>query len=397
MRNKKAALLLFFIIVVLLSSGCIFNNLFNNIPVIEAISDQIGKVGQEFTYLVVAYDPDNGELTYSLTEKPEGMQIGSSTGLINWTPGESHVGTFTVEVKVSNGNSFEVKTFEITIEDIYLASIEVSPADINTYVGNSKTITSVTAYYDNGESTDLAFTDCIYDSADTDVATVNNGMITGVSAGSAIVTVSYIENGITRTDTVNITVEDISLTSITVLPSTMNIVEVNYKDITSIAAHYDDGSSVSILDSASYSSNHTGIASVSTTGRVTGVSTGSAIVTVSYTENGITKTDTVNVTVEDISLTSITVLPSTMSMFIGSTKSITSIAAHYDDGSSVSIELSLAAYQSSNTNATVNNNGLISGVSTGTAIITVSYAEDGITKTDTVSVTVISPGGGGGG
>ena len=77
---------------------------------------------------------------------------------------------------------------------------------------------------------------------------------------------------------------------------------------------------------------------------------------------------------------------------------------HYDSflpitagGSSVSIELSLAAYQSSNTNATVNNNGLISGVSTGTAIITVSYAEDGITKTDTVSVTVISPGGGGGG
>jgi uncharacterized protein YjdB len=234
------------------------------------------------------------------------MQIEGSAGLINWTPGENQIGTFTVEVKVSNGNSFEVKTFEITIEDIYLASIEVYPANVNIYVGNSNTITSVTANYDNGDSADLALSDCNYDSADTDIATVNNGLITGVSAGSAVITVTY-------------------------------------------------------------------------------------------TEDGITKTDTVNVTVKNISLTSITVLPSTMSMYVGSSKNITSITAHYDDGSSVSIELSLAAYQSSNTNVTVNSNGLITGISTGAVIITVSYTEDGITQTDTVSVTVISPGGGGGG
>lgn len=313
MRNKNAALLLFFIIVitVLLSSGCISDGLSSGAPVIESILNQTGKVGQEFTYQVIAYDPENGELTYTLTEKPEGMEIESSTGLITWTPGENQIETFTVEVKVSNGNCFSLEQFEITIEDV-----------------------------------------------------------SSISA---------------------------SLTSITVLPSTMSIVVGNNTSITSIAAYYDDGSSVSVLGLASYSSNNTGIASVSTTGRVTGVSAGSAVITVTYTEDGITKTDTVNVTVEDISLTSITVLPSTMSMYVGSSKNITSITAHYDDGSSVSIELSLAAYQSSNTNATVNSNGLITGISTGAVIITVSYTEDGITQTDTVSVTVISPGGGGGG
>jgi len=82
----------------ILSSGCIFNIR----PVVEAIPDQIGKEGQEFTYQVIAYDPNSGELTYSLTEKPEEMEIGSSTGLITWTPGESQIGTFTVEVEVSN-------------------------------------------------------------------------------------------------------------------------------------------------------------------------------------------------------------------------------------------------------------------------------------------------------
>ena len=88
MRSKKVLLsLVFILIMALLSSGCLFNIR----PVIEAISDQTGKVCQEFTYQVIAYDPDNGELTYSLTEKPEGMQIGSSTGLITWTPGEYHI------------------------------------------------------------------------------------------------------------------------------------------------------------------------------------------------------------------------------------------------------------------------------------------------------------------
>ena len=312
MRNKRVVLLFFFIIVAaLLSSGCIPGDLLSGTPVIESISNQIGKVGQEFTYQVIAYDPENGELTYSLTEKPEGMQTGSSTGLITWTPGESQIGTFTVEIKVSNGNSFSLEQFEITIEDV-----------------------------------------------------------SSISA---------------------------SLTSITVLPSVMSIVVGNYKDISSVTAHYDGASSASVLDSASYSSNHTGISSVNTTGRVTGVSAGSAVITVTYTEGGITRTDTVNVTVEDISLTSIVVLPSDMTLYIGSTKSVTSVTAYYDDGSSVSIELSLAAYQSNSTNATVNNNGLITGVSTGAATITVSYTEDGITKTDTVSVTVISPGGGCGG
>jgi len=198
-------------IVALLFSGCIPSDLSSGTPVIDSISNQIGKAGQEFIYQVIAYDTGSGELNYSFTKQPEGMQIGSSTGLINWTPGEGQIGTFTVEVKVSNGNSFSLEQFGITIEDV----------------------SSIPA----------------------------------------------------------------SLTSITILPSVMSIVVGNNKDISSLTAHYDDVSSASVLDSASYSSNNTGIASVSATGRVIGVSAGLAIITVSYTEDGITKTDTVSVTV----------------------------------------------------------------------------------------------------
>ena len=391
MRSKKAIFLLLVIIVALLSSGC--SSLLNRRPVIEAISDQIRKVGQEFIYQVIAYDPDNGELTYSLTEKPEGMQIESTTGIINWIPGEDQIGTFNVEVKVSDGNSFNIEKFDITVEDIFLTSIEVSPANINVYVGNSNTITSVTAHYDNGDSIDLSLADCDYTSSDTNIATVNNnGLITGVSAGTAVITVTYTEGGITKTDTVSVTIEDISLASIEVSPTSINIYVGNSSTINSITAFYNDGSNASIaLSWATYQSSNTNIAIVNNSGLITGVSTGTAIITISYTEGGITKADMIGVTVSEIPkvLTSITVLPSTMSMYVGNSENITSVTAHYNDGSNDSITLSLATYQSSNTTiATVNNNGLITGVSTGTAVITVSYTEGGITKADMIGVTV---------
>jgi uncharacterized protein YjdB len=282
-RSKTALLLLVSIIVgILLSSGCLFNTK----PVIEAISDQMGKVGQEFIYQVIAYDPDNGELAYSLNEKPEGMQIGSSTGLINWTPGENQIGTFTVEVKVSNGNSFSVKQFKITIEIIYLTSIEVSPSTMSIYVGNSNNITLVTAHYDNGDSVDLALADCNYSSSNTGIATVSgSGVITGVSAGTATITVSYTEDSISKTDTVSVMVEDISLTSISGLPSNMNMYVGNSKNITSITAYYNDGSNTSItLSLADYQSTNSNIATVSGSGVITGVSAGTATITVTYTQ-----------------------------------------------------------------------------------------------------------------
>ena len=299
MRSKKVIFLLFIVLVTLLSSGCIFSDFFNRRPVIETISDQIGKVGQEFIYQVIAYDPDNGELTYSLTEKPEDMQIESSTGLINWIPGEDQIGTFTVEVKVSDGSSFNIEKFEITIEDIFLTSIEVSPANINIYVGNSTNINSIIAFYNDGSNNSITLSLATYQSSNINIATVNNnGLITGISTGTTVITVSYTEGDITKADTVEVTVENVYLTSIDVLPPTMSVYIGNFDNITSVTAHYSDGSSLSIgLDSAIYSSDNTDIATVSTTGKVTGISKGTTIIIVTYTEGGITKTGTVGVTV----------------------------------------------------------------------------------------------------
>jgi len=87
-----------------------------------------------------------------------------------------------------------------------LSSIEVSPETMNIGVGDSQSIDSITAYYNNGSITDISLNACTYISSNTGVATVDTGVITAVAPGSATITVGYSENDITKTDTVAVTV-----------------------------------------------------------------------------------------------------------------------------------------------------------------------------------------------
>ena len=103
-------------------------------------------------------------------------------------------------------------------------------------------------------------------------------------------------------------------------------------------------------------------------------------------------------TIDEAKLTSIVVLPATMEITAGSSKTITSVTAHYDNSTSAGIALTACTYESNNLTYVTVLNGVItvSGSCTGaTAIITVSYTEDGLTKSDTVTVTVPAPASGG--
>jgi len=100
------------------------------------------------------------------------------------------------------------------------------------------------------------------------------------------------------------------------------------------------------------------------------------------------------VTVSEIVLTSIEVIPSTMSLREEDSNLLNLIflivTANYDYGPSKNIALRNCTYESSNTNiADVGHTGVISGIFNGSATITVSYTEGNVTKSDNVDVTVI--------
>ncbi len=102
----------------------------------------------------------------------------------------------------------EVKAYQATKINIEFYSqgtldkINVLPSttNITLSLGNTVTISSVTAYYSDCSSANIPLTNCTYSSNDA-CATVNSsGTITGISAGAAIITISYTEGGITKTD-----------------------------------------------------------------------------------------------------------------------------------------------------------------------------------------------------
>ena len=134
---------------------------------------------------------------------------------------------------------------------------------------------------------------------------------------------------------------------------------------------------------------------MSESGVITGVSAGTATIIVAYTEGGITEIDTAGVTVLEAPkvLTSISVLPSTMSIRKGQSQTISSITAYYNNAPPANIGLTACDYDSNKTNVTVAD-GIISVspyCAATTAIITVTYTEDGVAEKDYVTVTV--PGG----
>ena len=100
------------------------------------------------------------------------------------------------------------------------------------------------------------------------------------------------------------------------------------------------------------------------------------------------------VTVSEIVLTSIEIIPSTMTLAeeVSNVLNLISliVTANYDYGPSKNIALRNCTYESSNTNiADVGHTGVISGIFNGSATITVSYTEGNVTKSDTIDVTVI--------
>lgn len=92
----------------------------NHPPTITSAPVAAATVGQAYSYDVEATDPDTGDvLTYSLPVAPTGMQINSTTGLIQWTPTAAQVGSQNVTVRVADQSGlFAEQSFTVTVRSV---------------------------------------------------------------------------------------------------------------------------------------------------------------------------------------------------------------------------------------------------------------------------------------
>jgi hypothetical protein len=368
----------------------------NHAPTIISTPDTMATVGVLYVYDVNATDSDGDIPSYSLTTNPTDMTIDSVTGVISWTATIAQIGDHDVVVEVSDGEKSTTQSFTITVHDV-LTEIIVLPETMTLFEGGkTETIASVTARYNNGDTEPIALAACTYGSNNLAAATVAAGVVTSVDPGIATITVTYTEGTVTKTDTVEVTVNEIVLTEIIVLPETMTLFEGGKTEtIASVLARYNNGDTAPIaLGACTYGSDDLGVATVAV-GEVTTVDDGTATITVTYVEGGVTKTDTVEVTVNEIVLDHIVVLPETMDLFItvvgsGETETIASVTAHYNNGDTAPIALGACTYHCEDVTVATVAAGVVTAVGAGTTTIHVNYNEGTTSKSDTIEVNVSS-------
>jgi PKD repeat protein len=91
-------------------------------PAITPIPDRTVVLGQPFSYDVEA--SGHPAPTFSLTQKPAGMAINPTTGLISWTPAAA--GTFNVTVEAINSQGVDPESFTITVLEEFLLFLPVA-------------------------------------------------------------------------------------------------------------------------------------------------------------------------------------------------------------------------------------------------------------------------------
>jgi uncharacterized protein YjdB len=212
-----------------------------------------------------------------------------------------------------------------------------------------------------------------YTTSNSAVATVNaGGVVTAVAAGKVTITAS--SGG--KTGTADVTVTPVPVASVAVSPSSPAIVVG--RTVTLTAQALAENGQVLTGRVVSWSSSAPAIATVSSTGVVTGLRVGSVVIFASI--DGVL--GHANVTVVPVPVASVTVSPATASVAIGLT---TQLTASLFDASGNALSGRVVSWSSSqSTVAAVSSTGVVSGISGGTATITAT--SEGKSGSATVNV-----------
>jgi uncharacterized protein YjdB len=200
------------------------------------------------------------------------------------------------------------------------------------------------------------------------VASVANGLVTGVSQGTTPIHATY--QGLQATGAIQVTAGDQPTPTVTSLTVSGNTnISVGQNSQLTATAHFSDGSSQNVTSAATWSSATPSVATV-LGGLVHGVAQGAAPITASY--GGQNATVTVNVSGSTGPVVNSLSVTGTSPMTVGQQAQYTAIA-NMSDGSSPNVT-SQSQWTSTNPSvATVDSNGVVTAIAQGTTTITATY------------------------
>jgi uncharacterized protein YjdB len=300
--------------------------------------------------------------------------------VISWTTNRPSVATVTSEGLVTAVGAGSATITAASEGRSATATITVAPRPVSAVIVSPEAVTifatqtvQLSALVTDDRGMVLTGKQVTFSSNNNQIATVSSqGLVTGVSAGTAVITAT--SEGATGRSTITIAPDPVATVEIS--PSTASVVVGQTTQLTAIARNV-RGQALTGRTVIWTSSSPT-IASVSTTGVVSGLLPGIAVIIASV--DG--KQGSATVTVRAVPVASVSVTPSTASTIVGQSVTLT---ATPKDGAGNTLTGRVVGWTSSNTSiATVTSSGVVTGVGSGTATITAS--SEGVSGSATVTV-----------
>lgn len=238
-------------------------------------------------------------------------------------------------------------------------SLEIAPDGFSIVVGATSQL-SVTAR--NRQGTEVPLGTVTWRSSDTTVARVAGGAVTARKAGTALI--SATQDGLADTVTASISSVALPVDSIAISPASANLIVGQQLDLTAEPLTADG---VALTGAqVTWASSNSSIATVTTSGRVTGVTAGNAVIKASA--GGISSGAALAIQpVPAVAVASVVLAPSPIAVTAGQTVQLSATTKAADGSTLTGRALTWA---SSNAKvATVSSSGLLTGVGAGTAAI----------------------------
>ncbi len=280
-------------------------------------------------------------------------------------------GTATIMVTTADGSKTAACEVTVNAPTKPVTNVTLEPTTLTLEAGSTGKLTATV------EPSDATNQTVTWSSSNPEVATVDNGVVTAVSVGEAIITVTT-EDG-SKTATCKVTVnapQTVPVTGVTLDKAELTLEKGSTGTLTATVAPQN-----ATNNTVTWSSSNPEFVTVAN-GTVTAVSAGTATITVTTADGNHKATCTVTVIPKTVQVSGIQVQGSASVYVGGSTKLTATVTPTNATNQKVT-------WSSNNESvATVGTDGTVTAVSAGTATITVT-TEDG-QKTAACTVTVLS-------
>ena len=246
-----------------------------------SLSIEAGQTAQ-LTATVQPGNADNQAVTWSSSDN--NVVSVDATGKIT----ANAKGSATITVTTTDGGKTATCTVTVTepAAPVAVTGVTLNKNNTTIYTGRTETLT---ATIQPADATNKAVT---WTSDNTGVATVNNGVVTGVSVGSATITAKTADGGFTATCTV--TVEEAPIvhpTGVSISKTSINLQIGGSETLTATVTPADANNK-----NVTWSTSDATVAAVDKNGKVTGIKAGNATITATTEDGGKTATCSVTVT-----------------------------------------------------------------------------------------------------